>query len=104
MNYQSICLDAIETVLAWDLPDEAFADALNTREPLKSTGAVGLVPAYSLWDLAASFRIAKMLELRANLNNLMNKQYFTKRPAFYPGPGVWPSDGRNASLTVICRL
>lgn len=81
-----------------------FADALNTREPLKSTGAVGLVPAYSLWDLAASFRIAKILELRANLNNLMNKQYFTKRPAFYPGPGVWPSDGRNVSLTVICRL
>lgn len=34
MNHQSICLDAIETVLAWDLPDEAFADALNTQASL----------------------------------------------------------------------
>ena len=34
MNYQSICLDAIETVLGWDLPDEAFADALNTQASL----------------------------------------------------------------------
>ena len=34
MNYQSICLDAIETVLAWDLPDEAFADALTTQASL----------------------------------------------------------------------
>lgn len=34
MNYQSICLDAIETVLAWDLPDEAFADALTAQASL----------------------------------------------------------------------
>ena len=28
MNQQSLYLDAIETVLAWDLPDEAFSDAV----------------------------------------------------------------------------
>lgn len=95
---------AIGINLQYSYTAASYADALNTREPLKTTGAVGLVPAYSLWDLSASFRIAKMVEIRANLNNLANKQYFTKRPAFYPGPGVWPSDGRNGSVTVICRL
>lgn len=82
----------------------SFADALNTVEPLRSTGAVGLVPSYSLVDLSTSFRFSKSLELRVNLNNAFNKQYFTKRPQFYPGPGVWPSEGRNLNSTLIVRL
>jgi Fe(3+) dicitrate transport protein len=81
-----------------------FADPLNTVTPLKSTGAVGLVPAYGLLDLNGVVRISKNLELRAGISNLLNKQYFTKRPLFYPGPGVWPSDGRNFSTSIIIRL
>ena len=34
MNQQSHFLDAIETVLAWDLPDEVFAEALNAQASL----------------------------------------------------------------------
>lgn len=34
MYQQSICLDAIETVLAWDLPDELFADAIQSQVSL----------------------------------------------------------------------
>jgi Fe(3+) dicitrate transport protein len=83
---------------------ESFADALNTVEPLKTTGAVGLVPSYGILDLNASFRFTKNLELRLNINNLTDKQYFTKRPTFYPGPGVWPSEGRNGSVSFIIRL
>jgi Fe(3+) dicitrate transport protein len=44
------------------------------------------------------------LILRMSANNLTDQQYFTKRPAFYPGPGVWPSDGRSVVLTVQVRL
>lgn len=83
---------------------KTYADALNTVAPLKTTGAVGLVPAYGLIDMAASVRIFKSLEIKMNLNNVTNKQYFTKRPAFYPGPGVWPSDGRNFSMSFIVRI
>lgn len=83
---------------------ESFADALNTREPLKSTGAVGLVPSYGLLDLNASFRFTKNLEARLNINNITDQQYFTKRPTFYPGPGVWPSEGGSFSTTFIIRL
>jgi hypothetical protein len=34
MNQQSLYLDAIETVLAWDLPDEVFADAVQSQAGL----------------------------------------------------------------------
>jgi len=81
-----------------------FADALNTVQPPATTGAVGLVPAYGILDLNSSVKISKNFELRVNINNVINKQYFTKRPMFYPGPGVWPSDGRNFSTSFIIRL
>ena len=77
---------------------ETFSDPLNTVEP-SSTGATGLVPAYNLLDLNASYRLQNLL-FRLSVNNLTDEQYFTKRPSFYPGPGVWPSDGRSVVLTV----
>ena len=83
---------------------KTFADALNTVQPLKTTGAVGIVPAYGILDMNAAFRFSKQLEARINISNITDKQYFTKRPTFYPGPGVWPSDGRNISITLAVRL
>jgi Fe(3+) dicitrate transport protein len=38
--------------------------------------------------------------LRLSANNLTDESYFTKRPEFYPGPGVWPSDGRSYNASV----
>ena len=88
----------------YSFTSETFADALNTVAPLKTTGAVGLVPSYGILDMNISLRCSKNIELKANINNVTNKQYFTKRPTFYPGVGVWSSDGRNASVTVSIRL
>ena len=90
--------------LLYSYTSNSFADALNTVEPLKSTGAVGLVPAYGLLDMNAGFRFSKMIELRLNINNIFNKKYFTKRPSFYPGPGIWPSEGRSGSITIALSL
>lgn len=83
---------------------ETFADALNTVKPPASTGAVGLVPGYALVDIHASYRFTKNLDFKANISNLTNKQYFTKRPTFYPGPGVWPSEGRSFNFSVAIRM
>jgi Fe(3+) dicitrate transport protein len=83
---------------------ETFADALNTVQAPKTTGAVGLVPSYGITDCHIAFRFSKNLELKMAINNCTNKQYFTKRPLFYPGPGVWSSDGRNATLTIAVKL
>lgn len=84
--------------LLYSYTSKTFADALNTEEAPPATGAVGRVPAYGILDLNASIRLANGLELRGTLNNVLDKDYFTKRPSFYPGPGIWPSDGRNWTI------
>lgn len=83
---------------------ETFADPLNTVQPPASTGAVGLVPSYGILDVNASFRITGNLQAKLNINNLTDKQYFTKRPTFYPGPGVWPSEGRSFTVSLGLHL
>lgn len=82
---------------------KSYADALNTVNP-SANGSVGLVPAYSILDFNATYRISSKLLLKLNINNATNKQYFTKRPQFYPGPGIWASDGRSVNLTVSTRF
>ena len=103
-NGATIRISKISFSVLYSYTGETFADALNTVLPPKSTGAVGLVPSYALLDLNAAFRISKNLQLKAAVNNCANRQYFTKRPLFYPGPGVWPSDGRNGTITIALKL
>ncbi|MCC6410604.1 MAG: TonB-dependent receptor, partial [Saprospiraceae bacterium] len=82
---------------------ETYADALNTEKP-SASGSVGLVPAYHLMDLNATLFLTNNLSCRLSVNNLFDTSYFTKRPQFYPGPGVWSSDGRSANVTLVVRL
>ncbi|MBX2915622.1 MAG: TonB-dependent receptor [Cyclobacteriaceae bacterium] len=84
--------------LLYSYVGDTFADALNTVSP-SANGAMGLVPAYRLLDLNSTFLI-RNVTVRVNINNLTNRQYFTKRPSFYPGPGIWPSDGRSVVVSV----
>ncbi|HEY5826499.1 MAG TPA: TonB-dependent receptor [Cyclobacteriaceae bacterium] len=81
----------------------SYADALNTKDP-SANGAVGLVPAYGLLDFNSTLNLSKNLVFKLNLNNATNEQYFTKRPAFYPGPGVWSSDGRSWSASISLKV
>lgn len=90
--------------LLYSYTASSYADPLNTVVPPAATGAVGLVPAYGLLDLNFSFRVNNSIDLKLNANNLTNKQYFTKRPLLYPGPGIWPSDGRSMNFTVGIEL
>ena len=76
---------------------------MNTEIP-PASGAVGIVPSYGLLDLNASFRVFDGLDFKFNINNITNKQYFTKRPTFYPGPGIWPSEGRSLNVSFIVKI
>ena len=82
---------------------KSFADALNAVAP-NATGTVGIVPSYHLFDANASVGLSHNLRVGLNVNNAFDKHYFTKRPQFYPGPGIWPSDGRTFSTTVSLSL
>nr|HPI05644.1 TonB-dependent receptor [Saprospiraceae bacterium] len=98
VKYSRLSVSALYSYTA-----ETFADPLNTVTP-SANGSVGLVPAYGLLDLNASFRIYNNMRLRVSVNNVTDKQYFTKRPTFYPGPGIWPSDGRSIVATLSVKL
>jgi Fe(3+) dicitrate transport protein len=80
----------------------SYSDPQNTVTPT-ANGARGRVPAYGVVDLNGSYEFSSWLRVRAGAGNVFDRSYFTKRPAFYPGPGVWPSDGRNVQLTVELR-
>lgn len=82
---------------------QSFADPFNTVNPNKS-GTIGLVPSYGLFDTGVSYFASKNIKLKLNVNNLFNKQYFTKRPTFYPGPGIWSSDGRGFQISFQVKL
>ena len=60
---------------------------------------VGLIPAYAIMDVSLSYQF-KWLKLEASVNNLANAMYFSRRATGYPGPGILPSDGRTAYLTL----
>ncbi|MEO5583651.1 MAG: TonB-dependent receptor, partial [Saprospiraceae bacterium] len=93
----------ISTSVLYSYTSESFADALNAIKP-SATGATGLVPSYQLFDLNLAVRVSKQVKVQINANNVFNEIYFTKRPQFYPGPGIWPSDGRTFSGTVSIKL
>lgn len=79
-----------------------FADALNTRLP-SANGATGIVPGYTLTDVDGAIHATARMDISFGVSNVFDAQYFTKRPQFYPGPGVWPSDGRAWHLALRWR-
>jgi Fe(3+) dicitrate transport protein len=78
---------------------ETYSDANNTVKPT-ANGQNGLIPSYSITDVAASWKFSKGFNIKAGLNNIFNEMYFTRRAGGYPGPGVLPGDGRNFFLSV----
>ncbi len=92
----------LQLVLQHQFVSESFADALNTTSP-PASGAVGLVPSYNIWDLQGIFYY-NSLTFRASFQNMFDNSYFTKRPQMYPGPGIWPSDGRSLVVSLGFRI
>ena len=79
-----------------------FSDATNARGGSIS-GVTGEIPAYDILDISASYKY-KFLKLEAGLNNALNKVYFTRRAAGYPGPGIIPSPPRNYYIGLELKL
>jgi Fe(3+) dicitrate transport protein len=67
-------------------------------------GNTGLIPSYSVTDLTASYKFSKNLQLKAGINNVLDRRYFTRRAGGYPGPGALPADGRTFFITVGAKL
>lgn len=80
-----------------------FSDANNTAVAT-ANGQTGIIPAYSIIDVSATYRMNERYTFRAGVNNLSNKKYFTRRSGGYPGPGILPSDARNLYCTVGIKI
>jgi len=102
-NGLNLAWKQLRLTVLYSYTGENYADALNTFTP-NATGAIGLVPAYQLVDVNATINITEKVSFKVNLNNILDESYFTKRPLFYPGPGIWPSDGRNYAMTLQVKL
>ena len=82
---------------------EIFSDANNTVAP-SANGQNGLLPAYTVTDLTATYKFSPQLNIKAGINNLFNEMYATRRAGGYPGPGLLPADGRNFFISVGAKF
>jgi Fe(3+) dicitrate transport protein len=82
---------------------ETFSDANNTVAPT-ANAQNGLIPAYTVIDLTATYKFSSKLSLKAGLNNLTDERYFTRRAGGYPGPGALPADGRTFFVSVTSKF
>ena len=72
---------------------KAYSDANNT-EIVTANAQNGLIPSYTVTDFTAAYKLKNGLKIKAGLNNVFDKNYFTRRAGGYPGPGALPADGR----------
>lgn len=98
LGYKKFSLNILYSYTA-----KSYSDPFNTEKPNKS-GTIGVVPSYGILDAGLSYYINNKLKIRFNANNIFDKQYYTKRPLFYPGPGIWSSDGRSFQLTFQVKI
>nr|MCH9823189.1 TonB-dependent receptor [Bacteroidota bacterium] len=71
---------------------EQFSDATNAS--YSPNAIVGIIPAYWVMDLSASYEYKKWT-FETGINNLTDNRYFTRRAVGYPGPGIIPADPIN---------
>jgi Fe(3+) dicitrate transport protein len=71
---------------------DAYGDATNVKR--SENPVAGYIPAYTVLDFSATYKI-KRFALKAGINNITDKSYFTRRTDEYPGPGIIPAVGRS---------
>jgi Fe(3+) dicitrate transport protein len=102
-NGLTLVYRGFSALLQYSYVAESFSDPLNTAIPT-ANGAAGPVPAYGLWDFNLAYKFFDRYIFRLGVNNLTDEQYFTRRPLFYPGPGIWSSDGRSIVVSLGAKF
>ena len=76
-------------------------DASNVK--FSSDPIAGYIPAYTILDINTTYKI-KNYTVKAGLNNLADKSYFTRRTDEYPGPGIIPSVVRSFYMGISAKF
>ena len=80
---------------------DAFGDATNIS--VSNNPIAGYIPAYTVIDFSATYKI-KNYAIKAGVNNLSDKSYFTRRTDEYPGPGIIPAVGRSFYIGLTAKF
>ena len=81
---------------------QQFSDAANTTTPFK--GVFGVIPSYNVVDLSMKYTFSEKVTVSSSVNNILDRSYFTRRAAAYPGPGIIPALRRTWNLTLALKL
>lgn len=73
--------------------DLSYGDASNIVA--SSDPVAGIIPSYTVMDVAVQYTLKSKWRLKAGINNLTDERYFTKRTDEYPGPGIIPGQARS---------
>ena len=91
------------TTLQYRMSGKIFTDANNTVAP-SSNGVTGLLEQYQVMDFSSEYKFLKHYNVRAGMNNLLDKNYATRRAGGYPGPGILPGEGRTFYISIGAKL
>lgn len=92
----------LTTTLQFSYVGMNYSDANNMQ--FNVTGASGKVPAYYVFDWSFNYNFFKNYHFTANVNNILNEKYFTRRINMYPGPGILPADGTTFNIGLGLKL
>jgi len=84
------------------VPDWINRASLEVRH--KCISLVGVIPSYTLFDFAASYRFLKNYHISGGVNNIADLRYFRRRINMYPGPGILPADGRTFYVSLGFKI
>jgi len=87
----------------YKMSGEIFTDANNTVTP-SANGQTGLLEGYQLFDFSSEYKFLKNFNVRAGINNLLDKNYSTRRAGGYPGPGILPGEGRSFYISIGAKF
>jgi Fe(3+) dicitrate transport protein len=91
------------TTLQYRMSGKIFTDANNTFAP-SSNGVTGLLEQYQVMDFSSEYKFLKHYNVKAGVNNLLDKNYATRRAGGYPGPGILPGEGRTFYVSLGIKL
>jgi len=80
-----------------------FTDANNTVTP-SANGQTGILDGYNIVDFSSEYKFMKNFNVRSGINNVLDKDYATRRSGGYPGPGILPGEGRTFYISIGAKF
>ena len=91
------------TTVQYKMSGKIFTDANNTVTP-SANSQTGILDGYKIVDFSSEYKFLKNYNLRAGVNNVLDKSYATRRSSGYPGPGILPGEGRTFYISVGAKF